>query len=63
MEIQKQIDAAREVMESFDQGGGMTIGFDEPFYTLSAEQMIIIAGALYLADCKIAELAESQCKC
>lgn len=60
---QEQIDKAREIMESFDTAGAATIGFDEPFYTLTAEQMTIIAGALYLADCRIAELTESQCKC
>ena len=40
-------------MESFDPSGAMTIGFDEPTYTLTAEQMGIIASALYLADCDL----------
>jgi hypothetical protein len=63
MEAQAAIDRAREIVESFDEGGGMTIGFDNPTYTLTKEQMLAIAQALYLADCRIAELTESQCKC
>jgi hypothetical protein len=50
-------------MESFDEAGAMTIGFDQPTYTLTAEQMTKIAGALYLADCEIGELTSNQCKC
>lgn len=45
--------SAREIMESFDPTPGMTVGYDEPTYTLTAKQMSIIAGALYLADCYI----------
>lgn len=63
MKAQEAIDRAREIMESFDQGGGMTIGFDEPTYTLTREQMLAVAAALYLADCEIAELQTSQCTC
>jgi hypothetical protein len=44
---------AREIMESFDESGAMTIGFDRPTYTLTAEQMVKIASALYLADCLV----------
>ena len=47
------ISEAREIMESFDEGGAMTIGFDSPTYTLTAEQMAKIASALYLADCLV----------
>jgi hypothetical protein len=60
---QKAINEAREIMESFDETGAMTIGFDQPTYTLTAEQMTKIAGALYLADCEIGELTVNQCKC
>jgi hypothetical protein len=44
---------ARSIMESFDPSGSMTVGYDEPTYTLTAEEMGIIAGALYLADCDL----------
>lgn len=47
---------AREIMESFDEGGAMTIGFDRPTYTLTAEQMAKIASALYLADCLVYDI-------
>ena len=60
---QKAINEAREIMESFDKAGAMTIGFDLPTYTLTAEQMVKIAGALYLADCEIGELTINKCKC
>jgi len=60
---QKAINEAREIMESFDAAGAMTIGFDQPTYTLTSEQMTKIAGALYLADCEIGELTSNQCKC
>lgn len=60
IQTQKAINEARDIMESFDEGHGMTIGFDEPTYTLTAEQMTKIAAALYLADCEINNLTESQ---
>jgi len=41
----------------------MTIGFDLPAYTLTAEQMQIIASALYLADSELQSLRDTQCKC
>ena len=44
---------ARDIMESFDDSAAMTIGYDRPTYTLTAEQMQQIAAALYLADCMI----------
>jgi hypothetical protein len=56
--VQQSIDEARLIVESFDSNGGMTVGFDEDAYTLTAEQMTKIAGALYLADCEIAERHE-----
>ena len=40
-------------MESFDPSHAMTYGFDEPEYTVTAEQMIKIASALYLASCEL----------
>ena len=58
---QKAIDEARLIMESFDSSPAMTVGYDEPTYTLTAEQMTKIAGALYLADCKIHELTSTEC--
>jgi hypothetical protein len=51
---------AREIMETFDSSGAMTIGFDDETYTLTASQMSIIAGALYLADCLIYEIEEAN---
>lgn len=57
MEVQHAINEAREIMESFDPVGAATIGYDNPTYILTAEQMTKIAGALYLADCKIEELS------
>jgi hypothetical protein len=47
--VEEIISKAREIMESFDQSGSMTIGY-EGTYNLTAEQMQVIAGALYLAD-------------
>lgn len=47
---------ARDIMESFDTSAAMTIGFEQQeTYTLTAEQMTIIAAALYHADCEIGE--------
>lgn len=46
---------AREIMESFDQSAAMTIGYDKESYTLTAEQMLIIAAALYHADCELGD--------
>lgn len=63
MKVQQAIDEAREIMESFDPFGAATVGYDKPTYTLTAEQMAKIAGALYLADCEIEELITKQCKC
>lgn len=47
---------AREIMESFDPGAAMTIGYDQESYTLSAEQMVTLAAALFHADCQLANL-------
>jgi len=52
------ISEARDIMESFDPSAAMTIGYDKKTYELTAEQMIKIAGALYLADCEISDLLE-----
>jgi hypothetical protein len=49
---QKAIDEAREIMESFDESGAMTVGFENESYTLTGKQMTAITAALYLADCK-----------
>jgi hypothetical protein len=62
MTAQQAVAEARDLMESFDQSGAMTIGF-EGTYTLTAEQMTKIAGALYLADCELEELERQKCKC
>ena len=56
--LEQAINEARLIVESFDPGGGATVGFDETAYTLTAEQMTKIAGALYLADCAIEERTE-----
>lgn len=60
---QLAIAEARAIMESFDETAATTIEFDQPTYTLTAEQMTRIAGALYLADCEIDNLTRSQCRC
>ena len=49
---------ARLIMESFDASGALTIGYDQPTYTLTSEQMSTIAGALYLADCEIQDILD-----
>jgi hypothetical protein len=52
----EHIAQARDILESFDSAEAMTIGFEQQeTYTLTAEQMTIIAGALYLADCELGE--------
>jgi hypothetical protein len=56
---QEAIANARDIMESFDPSAAMTVGFDEESYSLTKEQMAIIAGALYLADCEIYDLQQS----
>lgn len=53
LEARKAVAEARDIMESFDACGGMTVGFDNGTYELTAEQMVAIAKALYLADCII----------
>lgn len=53
---------AREIIESFDEGGAMTIGFDRTTYTLTSEQMAKIAGALYLADCLVYDIENENKK-
>lgn len=46
------IDEARLIIESLDESGAMTIGFEqEENYTLTGKQLSAIARALYLADC------------
>jgi hypothetical protein len=37
----------------------MTVGYDKESYSLTPQQMSIIAGALYLADCEIHNLQQS----
>jgi hypothetical protein len=56
---QEAISNARDIMESFDQSAAMTVGFDKESYSLTRQQMAIIAGALYLADCEIHDLQQS----
>lgn len=51
----EHIAQARDIMESFDTSAAMTIGYEQDTYTLTAEQMITIAAALYLADCELGE--------
>jgi hypothetical protein len=54
---QELIGKARDLMESFDDNeSAMTVGFEKTEYKLTAEQMELIAGALYLADCELSEL-------
>ena len=55
MNVYEQVEKARDLMESFDTSYAMTVGFDEQEYTLTSEQMNLIASALYLADCELNE--------
>jgi hypothetical protein len=55
----ESISNARDIMESFDPSPSMTVGFDNETYSLTKEQMTIIAGALYLADCEIHDLQQN----
>lgn len=50
---------ARDIMESLGETCPVYVSFDEEIYTLTKEQMSIIAGALYLADCEIHDLQQS----
>lgn len=59
LKTEEIIDKAMQIMESFDQSGAMTIGY-EGTYNLTAEQMQTIAGALYLADIYISNLKELE---
>jgi len=52
-QTQELLNQARDLMESFDDCIAMTIGYDKEEYTLTAKQMNLIAGALYLVDCRI----------
>ena len=55
------ISKARDLMESFDDNeSAMTIGFDKTEYKLTAEQMELISGAIYLADCELYEEDEER---
>ena len=55
------ISKARDLMESFDDNeSAMTIGFDKSEYKLTAEQMELISGAIYLADCELYEEDEER---
>jgi hypothetical protein len=56
---QEALANARDIMESFDPSAAMTVGFDKEIYSLTSQQMAIIAGALYLADCEIHELQQN----
>jgi hypothetical protein len=60
MDTLEIIASARDIMESFDESQAMTVGYDEPTYTLTAEQMAIIASALYLADCELHEKSQNS---
>ena len=52
-QTQELLNQARDLMESFDDCAAMTIGYDKEEYTLTAKQMNLIEGALYLVDCRI----------
>ncbi len=59
-QTQELINEARDLMESFDECAAMTVGYNEEEYTLTAKQMNLIAGALYLADCRIKDLNKQR---
>ena len=52
-QTQELLNEARDLMESFDDCAAMTVGYDKKEYMLTAKQMTLIAGALYLVDCKL----------
>ena len=54
------ISEARDLLENFDESGAMTIGFDKPKYTITSEQIELLARAIYLADCLIYDLEENE---
>lgn len=56
---QELIGKARDLMESFDDNtSAMTIGYEKSEYKLTTEQMELLAGAIYLADCELYEEVE-----
>lgn len=54
------ISEARDLLENFDESGAMTIGFDKPKYTITSEQLQLLAQAIYLADCLIYDIEENE---
>jgi hypothetical protein len=52
-QTQKLLNEARDLMESFDECAAMTVGYDKEEYILTAKQMTLIAGALYMVDCEL----------
>lgn len=52
-QAKEMIGNARALIESFDDTPAMTIGFDKESYSLTGDQMLTIAAALYAADCHI----------
>ncbi len=55
------IDEARLIIESLDESGAMTIGFEpDENYTLTGKQLTEIARALYLSDCLIYDLKQNE---
>ena len=61
-QTQELLNEARDLMESFDDCAAMTVGYDKKEYTLTAKQMTLIAGALYLVDCKLNQNKEEKMK-
>jgi hypothetical protein len=59
-QTQELLNEARDLMESFDDCAAMTVGYDKKEYTLTAKQMTLIAGALYLVDCKLNQNKEDE---
>jgi len=52
--LQETIDEARDIVESLDDNvASMTVGFNNPTYVLSKQELQKIAKALYLMDCKL----------
>ena len=44
------ISEARDLLENFDESGAMTIGFDKPKYTITSEQLQLLAQAQSLKN-------------
>jgi hypothetical protein len=59
-EAQQLISDAREILESIGECCPVYVSFEKENYTLSCEQVKLIAKALYFADCEIMDLLNQK---